>query len=191
MACRGGLGCIIHGSNKCGRLVRPVSWQLTGHATCILCRQLRVIGLVSSKLVIPLGLSPQTLVFRIPAFVNIFRYDKRLILPAQLLAGQSNFIIAQRCAMATMRTRLVRRAITNGCFAANNAGFVGNRFGLDNCLVKRSGIMAVDTGNNVPAIGLKTFRCVVGKPAFDMTINGNSIVVPESNELAESKRAGK
>jgi len=50
--------------------------------------------------------------------------------------------------------------------------------------------MAVYVGDDVPAVGLETLRGVVGEPAFDVAVDGDAVVVPERDQLAEAKGAG-
>ncbi|MNC47835.1 hypothetical protein D3C75_969200 [compost metagenome] len=41
--------------------------------------------------------------------------------------------------------------------------------------------------HHVPVISLETFGGVVGKPAFSFAINGNPVVIVETDELAEAE----
>jgi hypothetical protein len=45
-------------------------------------------------------------------------------------------------------------------------------------------------GHNMPAVGFEALRCVVGEPAFNVAVDGNAVVVPEGDQLAEAQRAG-
>ena len=50
--------------------------------------------------------------------------------------------------------------------------------------------MTIDIGNHMPAVGFKTLGRIVGEPAFDVTIDGNTVVIPERNQLAQTQGAG-
>ena len=52
----------------------------------------------------------------------------------------------------------------------------------------RLAVMAVDVGQHMPAVAVETFRRIVGEPAFDATIDRNTVVVVERDELAQSER---
>ena len=41
----------------------------------------------------------------------------------------------------------------------------------------------------MPVIGFKTFCRIVGKPAFGFTVDGNTVVIVKTNQLAQSQRA--
>ena len=45
--------------------------------------------------------------------------------------------------------------------------------------------MAVDHGNDLPTVGFKTCRGVIGKPAFDFTVDGNTVVIIKGDEFAQ------
>ncbi len=46
--------------------------------------------------------------------------------------------------------------------------------------------MAINRWNDMPAISFKTFGGVVGKPAFNVTIDGNTVVIVEGNQFAQA-----
>ena len=50
--------------------------------------------------------------------------------------------------------------------------------------------MAVDITHHVPLVGLEALRRVVGKPAGYVPVDGNAVVVPESDELAQAHATG-
>ena len=51
-------------------------------------------------------------------------------------------------------------------------------------------VVAVDVGDDVPAIGLEALRGVVGEPAFDLAVDRDAVVVVEADQLAQPERAG-
>ena len=111
-------------------------------------------------------------------------------MPAQSLAGERNFLLAQCSTMTTLGALFIRAALTNDGFATNERRSL--RFGL--CGQQRRldgrGVMAVDVGYHVPAVGLKTFWRIVGEPALNLAVDGNTIVVIDRNEFAQPERAG-
>ena len=71
----------------------------------------------------------------------------------------------------------VRRTKTNNCFTANQSRFTWLTAGRFYSSLNRVTVMAIHIGNNLPAIGFKTGGRVVAKPALDITVNGNAIIV--------------
>lgn len=45
--------------------------------------------------------------------------------------------------------------------------------------------MTVDVANNVPAVGFETHCGVVGEPAFNVTIDRNTVVIVERNQFTQ------
>src|SRR5690606_32241861 len=52
------------------------------------------------------------------------------------------------------------------------------------------GIVAVNARNYLPAVGFKTLRSIVGKPAFHFAVDGNAVVVVEEHQLTQAQSAG-
>ena len=48
--------------------------------------------------------------------------------------------------------------------------------------------MSVDILNHLPAICSKAGRRIISKPSAHLAINGDAVVVPKSNKLAQAKR---
>ena len=92
--------------------------------------------------------------------------------------------------MHVVRAFLVGRAFADDGFAADHGGLVGHCLCSFNCGLHGFGVVSVDTGNHMPAVGFKTLRRIVGKPAFDMAVDGNAVVVPECNQLAQTPGTG-
>ena len=104
--------------------------------------------------------------------------------------GGGDFVLAERGAVAIVRALLVGRAHADGRLAADQARLVGHRLGGEQRLFDFFGIMAVDRSNDMPTVGFEALRRVVGEPAFDMAVDGDAVVVPESDQLAETEGAG-
>ncbi len=145
--------------------------------------------LIGGKLLIPRLLGFLTALAAIPRLVDLFRDLKSRMLPAQLLAGQGDFLFPERRAVGLLFTRFVRRAKANHRPADNQRRLILHalRFkdGRFNCLR----IVTVDLMHHVPVIGFKTFGGIIGKPAFGFTVNGDTVVVIEANEFAQPQRA--
>ena len=59
-----------------------------------------------------------------------------------------------------------------------------------NSRVECSGIVAIHVRDHLPAIGIETHRRVIAKPALDLAVDGNAVVVVKRDQFAESKRSG-
>ena len=55
--------------------------------------------------------------------------------------------------------------------------------GLSNGLVYRIGIVAIRHANHIPAVSLKAFTGIVGKPVFNIAVNRNAVVVIQYDQL--------
>ena len=92
--------------------------------------------------------------------------------------------------MHFVRPRLVRRTLADRRFAADQRRPVALGLGGGNGAVDGRNVVPVDIADDVPAIGFKAFRRVVGKPAFDMAVDGDAIIVVEGNQFGEFPDAG-
>ena len=93
--------------------------------------------------------------------------------------------------MARFGALFTRRTFADDGYAADQRRLVSVSFGNVNCFVNGVGVMAVNIGDNLPAVAFETLGSVIGKSALNFTINGNAIVVVECDELSESERTGK
>ena len=50
--------------------------------------------------------------------------------------------------------------------------------------------MTVDISNHVPAISFKTFWRIITKPAINIAINGNVVVIIKTNQFSQTKGTG-
>ena len=111
--------------------------------------------------------------------------------PPEVLAGQRDFVVAQRGAVTLFLALLVRRAEADDGLAADDGGLVRDLAGLFDRLLDSFRIMAVDFGNDVPAVGFEPLRRVVVEPAHHIAmaahfaVDGNVVVVVEGNQLAQ------
>ena len=88
--------------------------------------------------------------------------------------------------MATVAAGFIRRTETDHRFTAYQRRFCANRFRGFNCNKNGIGIMSVNF-NDMPAVGFKTLWRIVFEPAIDMTIDRNSIIIPEGDKLTQTQ----
>ncbi len=113
--------------------------------------------------------------------------------PAYCLAGRRDFIIAQWRTMHFFSTGGIRRTFANNratAYQGRAAPFPRACFGLFNGLVNSGNIMAVYIANHVPAIAFKALGCIVGKPVFHLSVDGNAVIVVENNQFRQFQRTG-
>src|SRR5690606_29446606 len=118
------------------------------------------------------------------------RYFERTVLPAQRLAGQCDFIVTQRGTVAIFLALFVRGTEANDGLAADQGGLLSVSPGLLYRCTDGVGIVAVNGGDNLPAVGFETLRSVGGEPAFHFAVDGNAVVVVEEHQLAQAQSAG-
>ncbi len=111
------------------------------------------------------------------------------MVPVQFLAGQGDFVVAQRCAVAVFLALLVRRAETDDGLAADQGRAIALASGLDGGL-DLVGVMAVDVADHLPVVRFETRRGVVGEPAVHFAVDGNAVVVVEGDQLVQAQGAG-
>ena len=185
-----GLGLGVHGLDEFFCFGVPVLRQLALHAPLELGGQVREGLPVGGKLFVPMLLGFGALGLGIPAGVDFRRDHERRVVPAQVLAGCGDLGLAQRGAVAIVRTAEIRRAVADDGLAADHARLVILRTRLEDRLPDGLGVMAVDVAHHVPAVGLETLRRVVGEPALDVPVDRDAVVVVKRNQFAEAERAG-
>src|SRR5690606_14435411 len=147
-------------------------------------RQFRVSRCIGSKFFIPALLSSGAFFFGTPTGVDIFRNVEGTVFPAQTLAGEGDFVIAQRCAVALFFAFFIRGTETNNGFAADQGRLFGIGTGGFNGLFDFFRVVTVHARNDLPAVSFKTLHGVVGKPAFHFAVDGNAVVIVEGNQFA-------
>ena len=138
---------------------------------------------VSGHLFLPSALGLGALRTRIPAGIDFRRNHEWFVLPAKLDSCRRHLLLPQRGAVRLMVAGQMWRAVGDHRLTTDQAGFVLDRTGLldrsDNLL----GIVPIYAGDGVPAIGAKASRCVVGKPAIDVTVDRDVVVVVEQDQF--------
>ena len=176
--------------NKGIGLLGKVGGQVTAQAALKFSGQLWVGSLVGGKLFIPRLLGSGAALASAPGTVDILRHLKAAVGPVKRFASQGNFVIAQRRAVALFFALLIGRALTNDRFAADQCGLV--RLGATRLNGGGNGIavVTVDRWDHLPAVGFKAFGSIVAEPAFHFTVDGNAIVVVESDQFAQAQGTG-
>ncbi len=162
-----------------------VSRHVAFHTTSEFSSFLREGFLISREFLIPCRLFRLAGFFRIPLGVDFRRDFERRVFPAQLFAGQRDFRVAQRRAVGIVGTLFVRRTETDDGFAHQQGRFVSHGASFFRGAFNGVGIVTVNATDNVPAVGFKTFRGVIGEPAFNMTIDRDTVVIIERDQFAQ------
>ena len=168
----------------------PVGGQFTLGATLKLGRFSWVDGLVLGELVVPQRFEALTLGLTIPTGIDVSGDFKRGMIPADVLAGGFDFVVAQRGAVHVVGAFLVGRALADHGFAADQRGLVGAGLGLLNRRLKCNNVVTIHARNHVPAIRFKALGGIVGVPVLDVTIDRDAVVIPESDQLVQLPGAG-
>ena len=130
---------------------------------------------------------------RVPGLNNLIGQFEGCMGPANGFSREGNFFSTKGLAMGLCRACSVRRTLTNNGFT-NNKGRRKPALAAVGRPVARlfesgrhlGNVMAVDRSNNIPAIGLKTLLGVVAKPAFNIAINRNGIIVVQGNKFRQT-----
>ena len=171
-------------------LLGEVRRQFSGHTTLELSGQFRFRLFVGSKRLLPLSLRGGAFFTGIPGTVYFRRDLESTVVPTQLLAGQCNFVLTQRSAVTGFGALLVGGTKTNDGLAANQCGLSCVRPAGLNRSANGLRVMAINLGNDLPAISFETPGRVVGKPAVHFTVDGDAVVVVEHDQLAKAQCAG-
>ena len=112
------------------------------------------------------------------------------MVPTNVVARVGNLLVPQGGAVHVVGAFLVGRAFADDGFAADHGWLVGHRLGGFNRSLQGFGIVAINTGNHMPAVGFKPLRRVIGEPAFNVAVDRDAVVVPERNQLAQTPGTG-
>ena len=74
-------------------------------------------------------------------------------------------------------------------FAADDTGFAGFGARFFDGGFERGGVVAVDIGHHMPAVGGETLGDVFGKPAVYFAVDGNIVVVIKHHQFAQAQGA--
>jgi hypothetical protein len=70
-------------------------------------------------------------------------------------------------------------------FAHQQGRFVRHGARFFYCAFNRVSIVTINATHNVPAVGFETFSGVISEPAFNVTVDGDTVVVIERNQFAQ------
>src|SRR3990172_3500824 len=108
-----------------------------------------------------------------------------LIRPSQIFFSQAYLLLPQGFAVGGGFARLVRRAITDGGAADNQARALCFGLSLLDSFSDAVCIQSIDGADNLPAVSLKPAADVFCKSKVGAAFDGNIIVIVEINQLAQ------
>ena len=153
-------------------------------------RQVAVLRLVACKQAVPCLFQRRAARAGVPGGGQLIGNVEWLVTPAAAIAHGLDFIGAQRRAVHIMAAGLARGAMADHGLAADQRGRRLLRARSMDGGVDRPGVMAVDVGDHVPAVGGKALRRVVGEPAGDVAVDRDAVVVVNGNQLVQLQGAG-
>ncbi len=126
----------------------------------------------------------------VPPLVQVVGHLERRVRPSKVLTGRLDLVIAQWRPVTALGARFPRRAKTDHGAAADQRGLFGVAPRLLDRALDRLRVMAVNARNHLPVVGLEPLGGIVGKPATDLTVDRDAVVVVEHDQLAEPQRTG-
>ncbi len=84
----------------------------------------------------------------------------------------------------------VRRTEADDGFAHQQGRFVGDRARFFYRAFDGVSVVTVNAAHHVPAVGFKAFRGIVGEPAFNVTIDGDAVVIIERHQFTQFQGTG-
>ena len=170
----------------------PFIWNVFGHHQFPFIRQIRERLRIRGKLRLP-GAFGFRAVFHAFAEMRqrLFRHEKRLLRrPAQRLFRQLDLLRAERRAVRFVRILLIRAAVRDVGFRANQRRarcFVLRRFNRRRDDLR---VFAMLDAPHVPAVGFKTPRHIFSERQARAAVNRDAVVVVQADELAEFQMPG-
>ena len=171
----------------CSRPGSKVRRQFPGQAPAQFRRQGRVGLGIGRHGFTPGLLTGSALDAGVPARVDRFGNLEGFVLPIEGNTGRRYLVAPQGRTVRALRALLVGGALPYDGLAADQGGpgcIVTGR--LDSCLHLR-GAVAVDIVDHLPAVGIEPGRCVVGKPAFNLAVDGDAIVIVKRDQFAQTQ----
>ena len=145
---------------------------------------------IALQAILPALLGRLTGLAGVPGLIDRLRHVERRVGPVELLASGGDFVVSQRRAMGGGGALHVGRTKADHGLADDQAGLVV----VVSCQLDGGldflGLVAVDHGHHVPAVGLEALGGIVGKPALGLAVDGDAVVVVEDHQLAELLGAG-
>ena len=123
------------------------------------------------ELALPIILPGRAFLARVPGLIDFLRNLEGAEVPADVRAGGGDLGIAKRRTMHVVAALLVRRAGADHRPAADQRWLFLVGLGRHDGGMQRLGIVAIDVGDDLPAVSLEALRRVVGEPTLDMTVD--------------------
>ena len=139
---------------------------------------------ISIKTLLPLSLGLAAFITGRPTLINSVRDFEGAVGPTQRFFCGGNFFNTQGRTVTTGCTLSGRRAKANDCLAANQRWLSAFTAGQLYRLFDGCSIVAVNLRDYLPTIGFKAGGGVIGKPAQDFTVDGNTIVIIKGYQFA-------
>ena len=127
--------------------------------------------------------------FCIPARIHFVGHMERLIRPADCSARRRHFIGPKGSTVASLSSLLVGGALADNGLAADQGGLACLVPGSFYCRLHLGRAVAIDVVNHLPAVSLESRRGIVGKPTFNVAVDGDSIVVIKGYQFAQAQCA--
>ena len=180
-----GLGFGVCVDHRVDHGLRKVLRQFACHAALQLFGQLGVRGFVSGEGLVPRSFLGFAFGFGVPIGIDLSGHFEGSVVPADGRACERNFVRTQGFAVGFGGVRTVGAALADAGFAHDQRGLVTAQLGAGDGLAHHRCIVAVDRANHVPAVCLEAFGCVVCKPWGHLAVDGNAVVVVQSNEFVQ------
>ena len=140
---------------------------------------------ITSPHLVVLGFEFFTLFTGVHRIVNFLRNDKRIPFPAKCLASEFEFFFTQRFTVNLACALTVGRAFTDNRTGDNKRGFVLALLSRGNRAIHLIDVVTVNRSNHIPTVRFKALTRVIREPVDYLTVNGNSIVIVNHNQLVE------
>ena len=145
---------------------------------------------IGIKALLPLGFHLRTRGSSIPGFSHLIGDHEGIMVPAQRLASERYFVLAQCGTMAALGALFIWATFADHGFTTHQRGSFCLGLCGQQCRLDGSRIVAVDGRYHVPTVRLETLWRIVGKPALDFAVDGYAVVVIDRNQFAQPERAG-
>ena len=178
-------GLVDDGLQGLGRIRGVVGGEFAVHAAGEFGSEFRMRGAVGGEQFVPFSLALGPGIAGAPGGAHVGGNLEGFAAHADLRAGGGDFVLAKRGTVHVVRPRLVRRTLADHRLAADQRRFVGLCLGLGDGLVDRVDVVAINVTDDVPAVGFKTLRRIVGEPAADVAVDGDAVVVVKGDQLVE------
>src|SRR5690606_23585699 len=187
--CYGGSFRLESGNPRLRALCKRLR-QRAGKPAFELPGQLRKLLAIAGKKFVPGGFALGAAGARIPGGIDRLRNDERRMAPSKLHACRCDFVLAEWGAVTGFLALLVRGAETDDGPGADQGRLVGAVEGRTDRRTHGVGIVSVNPSHDIPAVGFEPRRGVAGKPAFDFAVARDAVVVPDGDQIPETRGAG-